>query len=321
MNQDSIQKVYDEISQLQIELEPDPTILGPRYINEITARCRNHLNKVTLIRLRISREKRSSKSQLAGEETLLSAERDQLLAEDETVRRQPNLRDREAVANTILRDRLNSIAKLKNEIFDLDTVEKAVTLVHEELIRTSTEIRTQRSVMLADRVSGSGYGDEYDGPRDGKTRLPPSSIDEGELDRIMSGEAVEVPVEPIASVAPQENTDTSPATVESPVDAPESPSDDFMELPAELAAIGNVKSNPFEDEKLPEPVKVAPKTTFTDQAVKKADPSAGLPEDQDVLRFLSTEIKVEVADKPALSTKKAKVEDDDDFLSSLLQNI
>lgn len=330
MNQDSIQKIYDEIGQLQLELEPDPTILGPRYINEITARCRNHLNKVTLIRLRLSREKRALKSRLAGEETLLAAERDRLLAEDETVRRQPNLRDREAVANTILRDRLNTIAQLKNELLDLDTVEKAVTLVHDELIRTGNEIKTQRSLILADRASGAAYGDEYDGPRDNRGRvLPPTSIDEGELDRIMAEDPQPAAVEP--AVTPVEAA--TEATQDSPAEVASEPA---VELPDELAALGTTSVVEELVEKLPEPIKAGAKS-FVDQAVKtKADPSANLPEDPDVLQFLETDFtstptgqvveKVEpkVESKPVVSTTapaKMKVDDDEDFLASLLQNI
>jgi hypothetical protein len=321
MNQETIQKVYDEISQLQIELEPDPTVLGTRYISEITAKCRNHLNKVTLIRLRISQEKRALKSKMSGEETLLSAERDQLLAEDETVRRQPNLRDREAVANTFLKERVNTISQLKNELFDLETVEKAVTLVHDELIRTSSEIKTQRSVMLADRSSGAGYGDEYDGPRGSRrSSPPPSSIDEGELDRIMSGDLVteELPVVYLPSIS---TASTILKLVEVNIAKPEPEAEEDAGLPEELASTSK-KSIFDNDEEIPAPVKLK-------------DPSAGLEEDPEVLGFLDVDIKFEapakvetkpkakstVEPKPAASAAKSKVEDDDDFLSSLLQNI
>jgi hypothetical protein len=295
MNQDSIQKVYDEIGQLQIELEADPTILGPGYINQMTAQCRNHLNRVTLIRLRISREKRALKSQLSGEETLHAAERDRLLAEDETVRKQPNLRDREAVANTIQREKLNVIAGLKNELLDLDTVEKAVVLVHEELIRTSNEIKTQRSLLLADRFSGAGYGDEYDGPRDEKGRPLPkeSSIDESELDRIMAG------------------GDPPRVQVESDVSVVE------VELPPELI---QVVTPVIADTVIPkvETARVEPATSST---VTNKDPSVGLTEDPGVLIFLETKEEVKVPETKMKPLGDSSVSDDEDYFAGILQNL
>jgi hypothetical protein len=114
---------------------------------------------------------------------------------------------------------------------------------------------------------------------------------------------------------------TIPVPVEEPSPAVEEPVDSSMELPPELAAIGTRKILSLEED-LPEPVKVVNKDQLPSTRTKKSDPSAGLPEDQEVLVFLSTEVNVETAPvKPPVSTKKSKVEDDDDFLSSLLQNI
>lgn len=188
MEQTEIEEIYAEIQQLPIELAPDPTILGAIYITEIIAKCRNHLNRVSQILLRMSRERRLVKFTLSGEETILSAEKDRLLAEDDDVKRAANIRDREAIANTKLRERLNRIHVLKNELLDLETVEKAVKLIHEELVRTSNEIKTQRSLLHADRYSGAGYGDESNLPRDGKGRVLPQSddIDIAELDALVA---------------------------------------------------------------------------------------------------------------------------------------
>lgn len=188
MEQNEIDSIYTEIKKLPIELEPDPTVLGAPYIIEVVSRCRNHLNRVSMILLDLSQSRRATKLRLAGEETILAAEKDRLLAEDEVVRRAANIRDREAIANTKLRDRLNEIHALKSELLDLETVEKAVKLIHDELVRTSNEIKTQRAMIFSDRTSGAGYGDEA-APRDHKGRvLPPrdEDIDFGELDGLVA---------------------------------------------------------------------------------------------------------------------------------------
>lgn len=285
MKQEAIEKIYEDIGQLQIELEPDPTVLGPLYINKIVSQCRNYLNRVSLILLKLSRERRSLKRQLAGEETLLGAERDRLLAEDDTVKRQANIRDREAVANTMLRERLNTIASLKNELLDMETVEKAVALIHSELVRTSNEIKTQRSLLHADRISGAGYGDEFDNPRRGQV-LPQNSIEEDELDKLMAGASVD---EARASMKPA--ADSEEAALEPEVKT-------AVETPVEAKVEG-------------------PKPQGT-------DPSQGLEEDPGVARFLEAVSEAPVVETQPVpepvKVKKSEDDFDDDFLAGILKN-
>ena len=215
MNQARIDEMYKVIQGLSVDLEVDPTILGPRYILERVATCRNNINTVSLIRQEISRERRSLQRELSAEKATFSVEQDQLLATDETVKRAPSIRDRQAMVNTLLRSRLNRIAHLEAEILDLTTVEQPIKMVHEELVRTASEIRTQRSMIQADRLSGAGFGDESGLP--GQNVTPAGlvdDIDEAALDQLMSEETksashVEVPTPVRVEVPTTEEVTTS----------------------------------------------------------------------------------------------------------------
>lgn len=199
MEQSYVDRIYKEIGELRIELEPDPTILGARYIQGVTSKCRNYLNRVTQIRIQLSQKKRNLMMQVAGAETALSIERSRLLAEDDTVKRGSNIADREAIANTMLRRQINDIASMKMDLLDIETVDKAVKMSHDELIRTSQEIKVQRSLLFSDRTSGAGYGDET--PIDGSKPPPPPTgeINENELENLMKGS---VPL--VSDPAPEE---------------------------------------------------------------------------------------------------------------------
>jgi hypothetical protein len=180
LQESEIQDIYKEIGEYSIELDPDPTVAGPNYISKQLSLCRNYLNRVALIRVRLSSEKRSIATKLSGENTHLRVERDQLLATNEMVKKQPSIKDREAVVNTLLSARLARIEVLNGDLLDLKGVDAAVEFIHNELIRTSSEIKAQKSLLEVDRYHGTGYGDESPSERDSKGRpLPPDqSIDD-----------------------------------------------------------------------------------------------------------------------------------------------
>jgi hypothetical protein len=140
----------------------------------------------------------------------------------------PNVRDREAVVNTMLRDQVQRIANFKAELSDIDLVEQSVKMVHKDLSDTAAEIRTQRSMIQADRVTGAGYGDESEMQAGRSPKLPEDDgLDEAELDKIMNEaakppvsdpELEESPEETIKAVKPTETSDpkSTPSTSDIP---------------------------------------------------------------------------------------------------------
>ena len=291
MDQAFVDKIYNEVGALHLELERDPTVLGPNYINDIMAKCRNYLNRVSSIRLDLSRQRRDLMVRIGGEETLFSVDKDRLLAENDYVKRQPNIRDREALVNTFLRDRVNAISALKSELLDLETVEKAVKMVHEELIRTSGEIKTQRQMLSADRVTGAGYGDESNGSIN-----PPSTIDEGELENLMRNEL------PLVAPAPQKLTVVSVSKLnETAVEDP----DMDLDLQAALASLDSEVPTPEIDESagIPSTISQTPPKEESSKEESSIGEKGGLVDanDPDLLRFLETGVVV-----PTVNTKKTK---------------
>jgi hypothetical protein len=305
VEQSYVDQLYREISGLRIELEPDPTVLGARYIQAVTSKCRNYLNKVALIRVTLSQKKRNLMVQIAGEETSLSIERSRLLAEDDTVKRGSNIADREAIANTMLRGQINSISALKMDLLDIETVDKAVKMIHDELIRTSQEIKVQRSLLFSDRSSGAGYGDET--PIDGSTPPPPPSsgeINENELENLMKGTV------PIVQKSSAEEEDP--------------------DLLAALASIEDEGSPAEVKPDTPEVVEVKPSpepkvSVGVPQEGSSPSPSASVTE-EDLADFLAEEqpAKAASAKKPKGSdadVPKVKLDDIDMDFGDLLSNV
>ncbi len=208
LQESEIQRIYSEIGKYSIELSEDPTTMGPRYVSKQLALCRNYLNRVTQIRVDLSKHKRTLGVKIAGENTQLQVERDQLLSTNDLVRKQSNIKDREAVANTMLRERLARIEVLNQDLLDLKMVDAAVEFVHNELIRTSNEIKTQKALLEIDRHYKLGYGDETEGDttanRDAKGRPLPAD-DDGIENEVLAA---------LASIEAQKVSDTTPSSQE-----------------------------------------------------------------------------------------------------------
>ncbi len=177
-----ITKIYDELDGYSIELDADPTTLGPQYLGKVISQCRNYLNRTTSFLLEIRRERHMTSNEVSAEKAAFKIESDGLLAGDERVRSRPNIRDREAVINVILQDRVNRITELENVLRNLEAVEGAVKVRHTELVRTDGQIKTQRSLIRDEIDTKSFFGDEHDGA----TRRT-ADVDEAELERIMAG--------------------------------------------------------------------------------------------------------------------------------------
>jgi hypothetical protein len=169
--------------------------LGVKYLNELIARCRNYLNRVSLILQEISREKRDISTKLRAEESSYQVSFDELLANDERVKKLPNITDRTATANMLLRDERNRIEILKQEVQDLEYIEKVVRHRHNELKSTNTDIKMQRQMLRDELDTGAFYGDETNGPN-GTTRIPRPKDDdlgESEIEAILRGDSIAGP--------------------------------------------------------------------------------------------------------------------------------
>jgi len=179
-----IEEIYAKISKYQINLQSDPASLGPVYLFDIIATCRNYLNEVGQILLEVHREKHKGSRLLNAKKTLHSAESDNILATDDVVKKLPSIDDRKAAINVKLRDLVREIADLETEQHNLEQVDKAVRLVHRELKDTMGEIKLQRNLIRDEIDSGSFYGDERE---KGKPVIQPKSDDNemAEIDRLV----------------------------------------------------------------------------------------------------------------------------------------
>lgn len=230
MKLERIKDIYEELEKYVIQLHPDPRTLGPQYLNDQIATTRNFLNAVSRIQLEVHREKQYLSREIRAHEAALQVSSDDLLANDERVRRLPSIEDRKATVSVFLRAEKQAIENFKATLLDVEFVEKAVKHRHKELTNTMSEIKLQRSLIRDEIDTGAMYGDErtYGSPQTGKGRpyVNPlgDDLSEEELSRLLEGKVSDST--PAQDVMEAEVVPPPPAlsgTVEPPVQS--APSD------------------------------------------------------------------------------------------------
>jgi len=182
MKVERVEQVYAEIAKCHITLSSDPASLGPKYLQDQIATCRDHINNVTKLLMEVHREKHNLTAEIHTAETMLKVESDNLLTNDKRVRDLPNIKDRESAIALLLRTQVQTIADMKARMNNLDFVEKAVRHTHRELRDTMSEIKLQRSLMRDEIDTKSFYGNERESPEP----MPDDGLEGADIDALMN---------------------------------------------------------------------------------------------------------------------------------------
>lgn len=211
MTPERSEEIYKELEGLTIVLDPDPASRGTAYLQDLISKTRGFLNKTSNFRQEINRHKQLLERELHGQETAYDISSSDLLASDNRVLRLPNIDDRKAMINLLLKEERKKILVLKGQLKDLGFVEKAVQMVHKELDNTMSAIRMQKSLIDTELRTGSYYGDESDTARGAKA-FAANDIDEAELASLLSDVMSEQP----ATAAAPPAQETPPAILIEP---------------------------------------------------------------------------------------------------------
>lgn len=204
---DRIEQIFDEMDTYILQLESDPSALGPQYFQDKIAECRNHLNTVSLVTSELNREKLALSGEIRKFEALFQLDFDNLLATDEHVRKLAAIEDRKSTVQHMLRSQRQEIDALKEQLHAVEAVGKVVTLRSKELHSTMTAIRDQKRLMQSEIQTGAFYGDErvpknlrHSEPTGG---MGVDDIGADELDALLAQSEEEVVAEQAAAEAPE----------------------------------------------------------------------------------------------------------------------
>ena len=99
-----INKIYERLASMQVDLDPDPLAFGPKRLNSKVAEARSMLSITERMYLEIAHMLHGFKREHRKCEAILALNKTDLLANDPEVRAGRNVTDRDAMASTKLRD-------------------------------------------------------------------------------------------------------------------------------------------------------------------------------------------------------------------------
>lgn len=134
--------------------------MGADFLREAISVCRNYLNEASHFLQDLLVEESFLAMKLDAEESAYQIRSTELLATDPRVSSRPNIADRQAAIDNVLREQKQSIIRLQSEIRSLGHVKTVVSARQKELNNTMSSIRLQTSLLKDTLRTGAFYGDE-----------------------------------------------------------------------------------------------------------------------------------------------------------------
>lgn len=158
VNDAYVRRVFDSLSKMDVDLDSDPMMYGPKRMIAKVAACRDHLSRCQQIFLQVSDDLHRLNRAHRKAKLDFDLQMQDLLANDPDVRAGKNVRDREAVATMKLRADREYMANIESSIQDLDAVMSVVKAKREDLKDIQGRIRDQVKLCQEETSLGGKWG-------------------------------------------------------------------------------------------------------------------------------------------------------------------
>jgi len=140
--------IYDRLLaiSLKIDLQTTP---NPGYINQKILECHSYIQEIERYNIQVSKEISVIQQALNNSLSEFESKKENYLTENEEIKILPNIKDREARANMLLREESSRVHQYQNELVDLNNLLKVTNLKIKNLNRANSDIKTQLRVLEA----------------------------------------------------------------------------------------------------------------------------------------------------------------------------
>ena len=133
MKEERIDEIFNFIEESNIDLDEDPIRKGPKYLNKMVAETRNLSNHIQKYEREVAKEKLSFERALNKKEAEFELQKNDLMSNDPSVMNKSSVKDREAAVHNMLKDLVEEIQNIKNNLTDLGHVETVINSKIREL--------------------------------------------------------------------------------------------------------------------------------------------------------------------------------------------
>jgi hypothetical protein len=156
MNSEEKDKIFDRLIAINMEISNGTVMVpDPSYINRKIGECHIYIGEVEKFYINVSKEISVIQRALNNARAKYESEKDNLLTTKETIRSLPSIVEREAMANSLLKDSIREIQNYENELSDLNNLFKAINHKNKNLIRANQDIKSQMRMVEAQVRLGS----------------------------------------------------------------------------------------------------------------------------------------------------------------------
>jgi hypothetical protein len=135
--------IFSELEGMEIELDPDPLLYGPRRLNKKVASTRGMLTRCERVFLQTSHDLQIYKTAHRAAQLDFDLQMQDLIANDPEVRAGSNVRDRDAIATMKLREDRQNLIGMEVAIGDLEMVMTVIKAKRADLRDIQGRIRDQ----------------------------------------------------------------------------------------------------------------------------------------------------------------------------------
>ena len=158
IDQPIIDRVFDALETMEVELDENPLPYGPRRLNQKTAQARGFLTECEAEFLKISRWLQKYKSAVRAAETSLLLSKKDLLSNDPEVRGGRNVADRDAMADVKLKDQVAEVARVRSVQEDLEILLTVIRAKRSDLRDVQGRLRDQIKLCQEEIGLGGRWG-------------------------------------------------------------------------------------------------------------------------------------------------------------------
>jgi len=184
IEQEYIDGIFNTLTRMDVELDPNPIEFGPSSLNEKTAKVRLFLSKTEKIFMEVSHSLARYKRDLLISENVYKISINRLIAEDPHVRSGRSQAEREAFAQARLSDLTSNMDDLRLNVNDLEELVKVIKAKRSDLKDLQGRLKDQLKLCQEQIALGQRWGSKKSTPVD----QPKSEVvlEEDELDSIFA---------------------------------------------------------------------------------------------------------------------------------------